>query len=208
MTDPRLYVGGRWHVTGSTFPVINPADGKVLAHVPLGNGSVLEEATREAHAAFCSHRQAAAAERSGHLRALGAAIEARAEAFATVIRQEAGKPITLARAEVQRALHTFTLAAEEARQPHGEVLALDALAAGAGHHGMMRRFPLGVIVALTPFNFPLNVSRMHSALEGVSYTLGLGRVGASVSWMPANVSPHLALNLKWSLALSQEESVR
>jgi glyceraldehyde-3-phosphate dehydrogenase (NADP+) len=157
MNAPLLYIGGRWTDTERSLSVTNPADGGVFCRVPLGDAALLEEATRAAHTAFSEHRQATAAVRSGHLRALAAAVETRAEAFATTIQREAGKPIALARAEVQRALSTFTLAAEEARQPHGELLALDASAAGAGHHGMVRRFPLGVVAAVTPFNFPLNL---------------------------------------------------
>jgi glyceraldehyde-3-phosphate dehydrogenase (NADP+) len=157
MKDPLLYIGGRWMAAGCTFAVRNPANGSVVAHVPLGDSTLLEEATREAHDAFQRHRRAAAAVRSDQLRALADAIAARSEQFAVTIQTEAGKPIALARAEVQRALGTFTIAAEEARQPHGGLLALDALRAGADHHGMVRRFPLGVIAAVTPFNFPLNL---------------------------------------------------
>jgi glyceraldehyde-3-phosphate dehydrogenase (NADP+) len=155
--DPLLYVDGQWLATGQTFEVLDPSDARVLARVPLGDARLLEAATRAAHAAFTRHRHATAAVRSDWLRALAAAIEARAEDFAHAIQQEAGKPIKLARLEVGRALATFTLAAGEARQPQGSMLALDALPNGAAHHGIMRRFPLGVIAAITPFNFPLNL---------------------------------------------------
>src|SRR4026209_3047999 len=70
---------------------------------------------------------------------------------------EAGKPITFAEAEVARAIMTFTAAAEEARRQHGEALDMDAFSSGQGHFGLTRRFPLGVIYGITPFNFPLNL---------------------------------------------------
>src|SRR4026209_50350 len=70
---------------------------------------------------------------------------------------EAGKPITFAEAEVARAIMTFTAAAEEARRQHGEALDMDAFSSGQGHFGMTRRFPLGVIYGISPFNFPLNL---------------------------------------------------
>lgn len=157
MKDPRLYVDGRWLQTGRSFEVRDPSDERVLARVPLGDAALLQETTRAAHAAFLRHRPATAAVRSDWLHALAGAIQSRAEEFANLIQREAGKPIKLARMEVRRALTTFTLAAEEARQPQGAVLALDAFPTGAGHHGMMRRFPLGVVAAITPFNFPLNL---------------------------------------------------
>ena len=157
MKNPLLYIDGRWVVSEDTFAVRNPADGSVVAHVPLGDSALLEETTRAAHAAFHRHRSDSAAVRSDQLRALAGAIAERSEEFAGTIQKEAGKPLSLARAEVRRALGTFTIAAEEARRPQGGLLALDALSTGADHHGIVRRFPLGVIAAVTPFNFPLNL---------------------------------------------------
>ena len=76
--------------------------------------------------------------------------------MATIV-SEAGKPVVLAEAEVARAAMTFTAAAEEARRAHGELLPMDAFPSGDGHLGLARRFSLGVITAITPFNFPLNL---------------------------------------------------
>src|SRR5204863_10117913 len=87
------------------------------------------------------------------------AIGAKQDEFAETIVAGSGKPITYAEAEVARAVWTFTTAAEEARRWNGagEVLPLDAMPAGVGHTGFSRRFPIGVISAITPFNFPLNL---------------------------------------------------
>lgn len=84
-------------------------------------------------------------------------LQDRAEAFAMCIREEAGKPIRLARAEVLRAVDTLRLSALEARAMAGEVVPLEGTASGAGRVGFTLREPVGVVVAVTPFNFPLNL---------------------------------------------------
>ncbi len=155
--EPLLYVDGRWVGSDAVFSVLNPATGHELARVPLGDATLLETANRAAHSAFCKHRHTESWQRSDWLRALAAALEERAERFAVLITAEAGKPISLARLEVARAVATFTFAAEEARRQQGSLLDLDALPSGTGHFGFSRRFPLGVVAALTPFNFPLNL---------------------------------------------------
>jgi len=91
------------------------------------------------------------------LERIAAEIAARAKEFTELIVAEAGKPIVFAETEVQRAIMTFTVASEEARRTPGEMLDLDAFPSGAGHFGFTRRVPLGVISAITPFNFPLNL---------------------------------------------------
>ena len=80
---------------------------------------------------------------------------------------EAGKPYIFADGEVTRAIITFTVAAEEARRQQGELLDIDAYAPGSGHFGLVRRFPLGVISAITPFNFPLNLVA-HKVAPGMA----------------------------------------
>jgi glyceraldehyde-3-phosphate dehydrogenase (NADP+) len=155
--NPQLRVGDRWISTGKTFAVNNPATGEQIAQVPLGEISLMSEANRAAHAAFELSRHEPAWVRSEMVARIAAEIHKRADSFVALIVAEAGKPVTLARAEVQRALATFTLAAELARQPTGATLELEAMEAGNGHHGVLRRFPLGVIAAVTPFNFPLNL---------------------------------------------------
>lgn len=187
MNRPLLYVGGSWRETDEVFSVTNPADGSSLGDVPMGDRRLLFEATEAAHEAFSKHRHQPAATRSGWLQAMAAGIKDRAEAFASLICAEAGKPITLARAEVQRAIGTFTLAAEEARRQQGGLLDLDALQAGAGHFGITRRFPLGVIAALTPFNFPLNLAA-HKVAPALA-------AGNSVVLKPSPRTPLTALLL-------------
>jgi glyceraldehyde-3-phosphate dehydrogenase (NADP+) len=157
MTAPRLLIGGEFLNTRATLPVRNPFTGEQIATVPLGDEADVAAAITAAHAAFPKVRSIAAHARAELLLRIARGIEERREEFADTIVAEAGKPITFAEAEVARAMMTFTAAAEEARRQHGELLDIDAFSTGAGHFGLMRRFPLGVISAITPFNFPLNL---------------------------------------------------
>jgi glyceraldehyde-3-phosphate dehydrogenase (NADP+) len=155
--SPSLLIGGEWIATAATAPVVNPFTGVEIARVPMGGPAEIERALAAAVAAFAEARKTPAHRRSELLLAVAAGIERRKAEFAETIVSEAGKPITLAEGEVARAVMTFTTAAEEARRQHGELLDMDAFASGEGHLGLVRRFPLGVISAITPFNFPLNL---------------------------------------------------
>jgi glyceraldehyde-3-phosphate dehydrogenase (NADP+) len=157
MSTPQLLIAGQWVDAPARFPVTNPFTGEEIAQVPLGDAAVLDRALAAAHAAFPGVRATPAHQRAALLRRTAEGIEARQAEFAATIVAEGGKPVTFAEAEVARAVMTFTCAAEEARRQHGELLDMDALPTGEGHFGLVRRFPLGVISAITPFNFPLNL---------------------------------------------------
>ncbi len=153
----RLLIGGEWCGAAESAPVVNPFTGEEFARVPLGGPAEIERGIAAAHAAFPQVRGVAGHQRAALLFAVAAGIERRKAEFVEIIVSEAGKPVTLAEAEVARAQMTFTAAAEEARKQHGELLDVDAFSSGDGHLGLARRFPLGVVTAITPFNFPLNL---------------------------------------------------
>ncbi|HXJ73800.1 MAG TPA: aldehyde dehydrogenase family protein [Candidatus Dormibacteraeota bacterium] len=157
MSMPRLWIGGRWIETGAVLEVVNPVSGEPLARVPLGNEQTLEDALAAATRAFPMVRAQPAHARAMVLQAVARGLEQRRQEFIDTIVAEAGKPVTFAEAEVGRAIMTFTAAAEETRRQQGELLDLDGFPSGTGHFGVMRRFPLGVIYGITPFNFPLNL---------------------------------------------------
>ncbi|MDB6154300.1 MAG: Lactaldehyde dehydrogenase [Chthoniobacteraceae bacterium] len=158
ITAPRgLLVGNQWRTCTETLPVIDPFTGNEIARAPLGDEALLEEAIGVAQAAFKKTRAIPAHARAGLLEKVAIGIEKRSAELAETIMSESGKPIIFAEAEVGRAVMTFTTAAGEARQSQGALLPLDGLPPGAGHFGMVRRFPIGVIGAITPFNFPLNL---------------------------------------------------
>ena len=157
MSSPRLLIANEWIDSAATLPVVNPFTGEEIARVPLGDDATIHAAISAAEAAFPLARSTAPHARAALLLAVARGIEVRRAAFVETIVAEGGKPVVFAEAEVERAVITFTVAAEEARRQHGELLDLDAFPTGHGHFGLARRFPLGVISAITPFNFPLNL---------------------------------------------------
>lgn len=140
-----------------TLDVINPYDGSKVAQVPLLDASGLDHAVAQAHAVFDQTRHAVPFERAAVLANVAEGLKNRRDEFARTILSEAGKPITLAEIEVDRAIISFTAAAEEARKSQGEYLSINGYPTGKGHVGFSRRFPIGVIYGITPFNFPLNL---------------------------------------------------
>lgn len=185
--NPKLRIGDSWVSQDTRFPVINPATGESLASVPLGNLASVQQAVSCAQEAFQRSRTEPAHIRSARLWAFADAIEARTDTFTALIVAEAGKPVSLARAEVKRALTTFRLAAEEARHQRGGLLDLDATVAGAEHFGITRRFPIGPIAAISPFNFPLNLVA-HKVAPALA-------AGNTIVLKPSPKTPLTALHL-------------
>ena len=152
-----FYLDGRRIESPLVRPVLNPWSGENVADVCIARGSDVEEAVASAHRAFASTRKMAAGARSATLDRIAGLILARREELAGVIVAEAGKPIAYAEAEVDRAVQTFRFAAAHALADGGHGIAMDASAPGEGHFGYVRRFPIGVVLGITPFNFPLNL---------------------------------------------------
>ena len=152
-----LLINNQWISTTERLPVVNPFTGETIAQAALGDRGHVAHAIAAAHAAFPKVRSTSAHVRAQLLLNVAALIEKRRDDFIATIIAEAGKPVTFAEAEVARAAMTFTASAEEARRQHGGLLDLDALPPGEGHIGLARRFPIGVVAAITPFNFPLNL---------------------------------------------------
>ena len=155
---PRTFLlGGRAITTGQTAEVRNPYNGDLVAEVSMAGAKEISEALDLAARTFEETRHTAPIERSRLLRKISETIGRRADEFVALLVTEAGKPVTLAKGEVQRAQSTFELAAAAALEPNGHPIEMGATPAGAGHSGLARRFPLGVILGITPFNFPLNL---------------------------------------------------
>lgn len=152
-----FYLQGKWIEEGTPVEIHAPYDGTPIALVYQATREHAEKATRAATKAFGSTRRLPAFERQRVLRAIAQHITNRKDEFARTLAQEAGKPLKAARTEVERAIFTFTVAAEETTRIPGEFLSLDWQQFTVGRWGIVRRFPVGPVAGITPFNFPLNL---------------------------------------------------
>jgi acyl-CoA reductase-like NAD-dependent aldehyde dehydrogenase len=152
-----FFMDGRWWEDGDLVDIRAPYDGSVVARVVQGRHKHAEAAIAAAVKAFGTTRRLPAFERQRVLRRIASLMAERKEEFARTLAQEAGKPIKGARTEVERAIFTFNVAAEESTRIYGEYLPLDWQEFTAGRWGIVRRFPLGPIAGITPFNFPINL---------------------------------------------------
>jgi glyceraldehyde-3-phosphate dehydrogenase (NADP+) len=155
----KIFLAGRWVDSPDTLTIENPARPDEPAGLTyLATPEQYEEAVAAAVAAFEVTRRLPAYERAAILRGISSGIKARREEIGRLIALESGKPIRDALVEVDRATLTFRLGAEEAERLGGEVMPLDLAPASKGRIGITRRFPVGPVVAISPFNFPLNLA--------------------------------------------------
>jgi glyceraldehyde-3-phosphate dehydrogenase (NADP+) len=160
ITQPHpILLAGRWVDSPDPLVVSNPADpAKPAGATYHATEAQYEEAVTAAVAAFEETRVLPAYERGRVLRAISSGIAARREELGALICREAGKPIRDALVEVDRAILTFRLGAEEAERMIGEMIPLDLMPASRGRIGVTRRFAIGPVAAISPFNFPLNLA--------------------------------------------------
>ncbi|MDM7999756.1 MAG: aldehyde dehydrogenase family protein [Dehalococcoidia bacterium] len=159
MEECRLLIDGRWvSGSGGTHVTCNPYSGEAVARVLLGSPQQVGEAVEAARAAFRTWKRVPAHRRSEMLLNAAKLVRERSEELARTIAAENGKPIRSARAEVSRAATTFQLAAGEAGRMLGETIPMDLIPGSEGRLGFYFRQPVGVVAAITPFNFPLNLA--------------------------------------------------
>ncbi len=185
LTEKRLLIGGEWIETGAWVEVRSPYSGDVV-------GRVAKAGAGEARRAVDAADQAMQAPLPAHKRAeilvkVAAALGRRQDEVARLISDEAGKPMKAARVEAQRAMSTYTFAAVEARKLAGEMIPMDAAQAGEGKLAFTLRRPIGVIGAISPFNFPLNLVA-HKLAPALA-------AGCAVVLKPASQTPLSALLL-------------
>jgi len=150
-------VDGQWLKTGDTVEIRSPYDNHLVAIVHRAGPDEIETTIARAVETFAETRQMASWQRAEILEKISAGIAGRHEEFARTIALEAGKPVKTARGEVDRAIFTFKVAAEEAKRNYGQTLPLDWLPGLEGRSAQVQRVPLGPITGITPFNFPLNL---------------------------------------------------
>ena len=152
-----FYFNGQWSNGSQQLEVRNPFDGSVIDTVPVATESEVTEAITGAAGGFEDLKKVSAHQRSLFLRRAADLLGQRSEDFARIISQEEGKTLKEARGETARAVQTMELSAEEAKRLEGEVLPLDGAGGAAGKLGITLRVPCGIVAAITPFNFPLNL---------------------------------------------------
>jgi len=174
-------VAGEWISDGERVSIHSPYDGREIGVTRMANRGHLEGAIASAVRAFAEVRELPLFKRKDVLQKVSQGILEHADTFVRLMVLEAGKPAKAARAEVDRAVLTFTTAAEEAVRIFGEYLPLDFIPAAEGRWGIVRRFPVGPIAAITPFNFPLNLVA-HKLAPAIA-------VGCPVVLKPAPQTP-------------------
>ncbi|HKY25867.1 MAG TPA: aldehyde dehydrogenase family protein, partial [Gaiella sp.] len=184
-TEHELLLDGKWVETGEWLEIASPYDGSVVARVAKAGAA-------EARAAVDAAERAMREPLPAHKRAeilvrVAGAIGKRADEIARQITAEAGKPLKAARVEVARAMSTYTMAAVEARKLAGEMVPMDASQAGEGKLAFTQRVPIGVVGAISPFNFPLNLVA-HKLAPALA-------AGCAVVLKPASQTPLSALLL-------------
>jgi glyceraldehyde-3-phosphate dehydrogenase (NADP+) len=153
-----IYLAGDWVSSSEPLAVVNPYNGETLATTYQATAQQLDRAVVAAETAFESSRRTPTYDRVNLLRAFAAKLKERRDEVARTIALEAGKPIRDAEVEADRGVFTIETAAEEAKRIAGEVIPLDLLASSRGRFGVVRRFPIGPIAGISPFNFPLNLA--------------------------------------------------
>ncbi len=185
LTEKRLLIGGEWIETGEWVEVRSPYSGDVVGRVAKAGAretcQALDAAERAMQEPLPAHKRAEILVR------VAAALGRRQDEAARLISDEAGKPMKAARVEAQRAMSTYTFAAVEARTFAGEMVPMDAAQAGAGKLAFTVREPIGVVAAISPFNFPLNLVA-HKLAPALA-------AGCAVVLKPASQTPLSALLL-------------
>jgi acyl-CoA reductase-like NAD-dependent aldehyde dehydrogenase len=184
--DQKLLLAGEWIETGDWEEVKSPYDQSPVARVAQGDEALVDRAVRAAHQVYSEgglpqYERAAILDRAADL------VAERRDELAETIAREAGKPIRTATAEAERAVSTLKFSATEARKLTGGTVPMEASAAGVGKLGVILRVPYGVVGAISPFNFPLNL---------VAHKLGPAlAAGNAVVLKPAGQTPLSALKL-------------
>jgi acyl-CoA reductase-like NAD-dependent aldehyde dehydrogenase len=181
-----MRIGAESIVTDDLAEVRSPFDGHVVGAVPVGTEAHLDDAVA---VALARHREGAlpAFQRAEILDRAALLLTERREEFARSISDESAKPIKTARAEAERAVDTFRFSAAVARTLAGDMVPIDASSAGVGKLAFVQRVPIGVVAAISPFNFPLNLVA-HKLAPAIA-------AGCPVVLKPASATPLTALKL-------------
>jgi len=187
MTIKPFYIAGDWRTGQGTLEVKSPWDGSVVAELGVPTDADVEEAVAKAVETFRESRHLPTHVRADGLMHISTRIAERVDEIAEIVAREGGKPLKWSKVEVTRAVSTFRWAAEEARRFGGEFVPLDTEASLGSRAGIVRRFPFGPVLGISPFNFPVNLVA-HKIAPALA-------VGAPIVVKPAGVTPLGALAL-------------
>src|SRR4029079_18315140 len=187
-----IYVAGEFVEAGAPLEVRDPATGELVATTWQAGPEELERATVAAVDAFAATRRLASFERRDALAHVAERISQDADELAELLSRESGKPIRDATGEVARGALTFRIAAEEALRINGEWLPLDWSAPNRGRSGIVRRYPIGPVAGISPFNFPLNLAA-HKVAPAIA-------AGCSIVLKPPSKDPLVMLRVAGYLA--------
>jgi acyl-CoA reductase-like NAD-dependent aldehyde dehydrogenase len=187
VADAPFYVAGKPGTSGDVLDVINPFDNSHVGRTWLAGDAEFDRAANAAGAAAAVMRRLPAFERAAILMRASNAILARKDHIAQTLAGEAGKPIKDARIETERAAMTFQVAAEEARRLAGELVPMDLAPHGVDRFAVMKRVPVGPVAAISPFNFPLNLTA-HKIAPAIA-------AGNPIVLKPATKTPLSAITL-------------
>jgi len=161
------YVAGHWKQSEARLEVVNPYSGSVVGATSYATEADVEEAIAGAQRAFEATRRLSSHERFDILGRVRHGMEERRDEIVRLIVEEAGKPIGSANAEFERALLTITTAAEEAKRIGGDAIPLDWAPSADHRFGITRRFPIGPVLGISPFNYPLNLA-LHKVAPAIA----------------------------------------
>jgi len=183
----KFFINNRWLDSSKTRKVINPYNNEIIDEVFLLEEKQINLVVDSNVQAFEITKQLPAHKRAEILLNIATGISEKRAEFIDLMVKEAGKPIRFAKGEVDRAILTYTIAAEEAKRIGGEVIPLDINKASEGRFGITRRFPIGPIIGISPFNFPLNLVA-HKVAPAIAS-------GNTITIKPSSQTPLIALKL-------------
>jgi acyl-CoA reductase-like NAD-dependent aldehyde dehydrogenase len=162
-----IYLAGSWVESDEPLDVINPYNGDVVGITYLASAEQLDQAVAAAETAFQITSKQPVFERVKVLDSIAAKMQEHRDHIASLIALEAGKPIRDAEVEADRGIFTIQVASEEAKRIGGDVVPLDLLPSSKGRFGVVRRFPIGPVAGISPFNFPLNLA-LHKVAPAIA----------------------------------------
>lgn len=181
MKEYKIYAGGEFLISPEILPVFNPFNKEQIAQTYIANSDILEKAILKAKSIEKELTELPAYIRYEILMQIADTMKSRREELASVLAQEAAKPMRYAVSEINRAISTFIAAAEESKRPPMEYIRLDWDPSGKGREGFVKYFPVGLVAGISPFNFPMNLA-VHKIAPAIA-------AGCPIILKPARSTP-------------------